>query len=705
MEPACLAVLLGHKASLCTCAFSPKGDRIVSGDANGIVKVWDSRSGEELLTAGTAGGQLQIRTCRFSPDGTRIDVAFDNDVVQCWDAATGSQLSFFDPARSDLTLLGISPHGTRAVAADTDGMVWLWEIPSGEQIVFLGERKHSGPWMFSPDGSRIIARASGLPALNLFSAVTGTLIATLPNTDYPVAFSRRSERLAAKPITGTVRVWDTADGREIAADLNVSGSKISAYALKPDGRHLAAISTEGDLTIVDARSGRNLATVDAHESGMVNGCLFSPNGDTLLSWDQRNFKLWDVAAGEEPVVFEGPSAGLATCSFSPDGMRIVSCGNDRALRIWDATQRPALSIRAILPGRVLFSDFSPDGKTLLHAAGNSLVVWDAETLAERNRNQVSNRTSSEIQDCAWTPDGARVVVAADNEVTLWSDGNMLLQLQHQARVEACAISPNGDRIVSCDVGRRVSVWDASTGQLIGTGQFQEQGGPLTALAFSTDGAMIVAATALEIKVIDTATGVDIAKLRGLPGRLPIWANDPGLRLVLVRTAEEGGYDTRDALTGAEVETHGDLRFAAFEPTGSPFREILQRNMTVSPDGTCLARWGLRLELCHLRGPQPHMILEGHDGLIYTCRFSRDGAYLASVSEDETLRIWEVATGRELNAYWAEAFTSCAWSLDGRTLIAGTQYGGVHVLQLDGPEIVSAEPVSQKTRVITGLTAP
>src|SRR5258708_6430676 len=339
-------------------------------------------------------------------------------------------------------------------------MVWLWEIPSGEQIVFLGERKHSGLWMFSPDGSRIVARLGG-PALNLFSAVTGTLIATLPNTDCPAAFSRHSERLATMPIAGTLRLWATADGREVAADLSVPSepsrgqSRIAAYAFSPDGRHIAAISTDGNLTIVDARGGRNLGTVDAHESGMSNGCLFSPDGGVLLSWDHHNFKLWDVAAGKEPVVFEGPAAGLTACDFSPDGKRIVSCGNDRALRVWDATQKPALSSRTILPDRVLFSDFSQDGKTLRHAAGNGLVYWAAETFEERSRQQVS----SEIQDCTWTPDGARVLVTADKEVTLWNDGNMLAQLRHQARVEACAISPNGDRIVSCDQGRRISLWD------------------------------------------------------------------------------------------------------------------------------------------------------------------------------------------------------------------------------------------------------
>jgi WD40 repeat protein len=172
----------------------------------------------------------------------------------------------------------------------------------------------------------------------------------------------------------------------------------------------------------------------------------------------------------------------------------------------------------------------------------------------------------------------------------------------------------------------------------------------------------------------------------------------------VRTAEEGAYDTRDALTGAEVETHDDLRFATFQPTGSPYRDFLQRKFAVSLDGKCMARWGVRkddqrpnaLELCHLTGSRPHLTLEGHEDTITTCRFSPDGQFLASVSLDETLRIWEVATGRALSAYWAESFSSCAWSPDGHILIAGSYYGSVHLLRLEGSDIVSSEAVSRKT---------
>src|SRR5260370_36373531 len=149
LEAACLAVLLGHKAPWRLCAFSPKGDRIVSGDAKGTLKVWDAGAGEELLTAGTAASEPQIRTCRFSPGGARIEAAFDNDAVQSWDASTGNQLSFFDPVRTDLTLLRLYPNGTRPGAATPDGLVRLCEIPSGGPIGVPGEPKQSALWVCS----------------------------------------------------------------------------------------------------------------------------------------------------------------------------------------------------------------------------------------------------------------------------------------------------------------------------------------------------------------------------------------------------------------------------------------------------------------------------------------------------------------------------------------------------------------------------
>ena len=65
---ALLTELIGHTNRVRAVAFSPDGVRVVSGDENGTVIVWDARTG--TLRAQLPGGGVA-----FSPDGSRIATA------------------------------------------------------------------------------------------------------------------------------------------------------------------------------------------------------------------------------------------------------------------------------------------------------------------------------------------------------------------------------------------------------------------------------------------------------------------------------------------------------------------------------------------------------------------------------------------------------------------------------------------------------
>ena len=53
----------------------------------------------------------------------------------------------------------------------------------------------------------------------------------------------------------------------------------------------------------------------------------------------------------------------------------------------------------------------------------------------------------------------------------------------------------------------------------------------------------------------------------------------------------------------------------------------------------------------LRDIPPKFVLAGHKDWAYDLAFSPDGKTLASVgTEDETLRIWDVSTGRQLSVF-------------------------------------------------------
>jgi WD40 repeat protein len=80
-------------------------------------------------------------------------------------------------------------------------------------------------------------------------------------------------------------------------------------------------------------------------------------------------KVWDVAGvlsgrGEPSLVLRGHVRNIKGVAWSPDGRRVVTCGEDRTVRLWDAaTGQEALLLRvkAELPVRVAWSG---DGATI-----------------------------------------------------------------------------------------------------------------------------------------------------------------------------------------------------------------------------------------------------------------------------------------------------------------------------------------------------
>src|SRR5207244_7599792 len=64
-----LLTLKGHSAPILTAAFSPDGQRIVTGSGDQTAKVWEAASGRPLLTL--KGHSAPIGAVVFSPDGHR----------------------------------------------------------------------------------------------------------------------------------------------------------------------------------------------------------------------------------------------------------------------------------------------------------------------------------------------------------------------------------------------------------------------------------------------------------------------------------------------------------------------------------------------------------------------------------------------------------------------------------------------------------
>jgi WD40 repeat protein len=120
-----------------------------------------------------------------------------------------------------------------------------------------------------------------------------------------------------------------------------------AVAFSPGGRRIASAvrridSSGGNETVKvwDTESGQLLLRLNGY-ARFARDVTFSPDGQRIASVgdDERTIKVWDSVSGREMLTLKGYSLGADRVSFSPDGRCIASSGDLGTIRIWDARDK------------------------------------------------------------------------------------------------------------------------------------------------------------------------------------------------------------------------------------------------------------------------------------------------------------------------------------------------------------------------------
>ena len=246
-------------------------------------------------------------------------------------------------------------------------------------------------------------------------------------------------------------------------------------------------------------------------------------------------------------------------------------------------------------------------------------------------------TTTPILSLAISPDGRVLATSVGKNIKLWNleTGTLLKTLSgHAGDVRSVAFSPDGQLLASGSGDGTVRVWSVGAGQL--RRAFWHSGW-VTTVAFNQAGTTVIGCSFSQgIKMWSVETGTLLHTLNG---------SNP-MALSVQQQILASNSDTRQVQLW-DITT-GKLQGTVTLPLSS---EAKLRAMSVSEDGNTLAvavTGTHSIFLVHLPTQTVRHTLTGHLDVINTLALSPDGNTLASSSQDGTIKLWEVNTGKLLH---------------------------------------------------------
>lgn len=691
----------GHGQPLRDVTISPNGQWYATASDDQTVRLWDANGGAQRALQGF--GQ-PVRSIAFRGDNAQLAAGDAFGVLRIFNPNDGALLTTIGAHTSPLIGIAWAPSNQAFFTLAEDGSLKHWSPPVAPRVLTGHGQPVQGTAVTS-DGA-IAVTGSPDQTVRVWNAANGQAIRNLEGQQGPVrsvAVSPDDRLVAAAGDAGIVRLWNLADGAPLPPLLGHAGAIVDV-AFGPEGSQIATADADGMVRIW--RTTRATTELPGDKSPSQAAAV-SRDGTRLAvggtAGDKPAIFIRDLQSGNVIATLTGHEGPVTALAFNKDGTRLISGSGDKTARVWNTAdaQFPQLTVLPDHPGVVQAVALSDDGATAFTSGSeNDVRQWNvADASLTRNITGHGNQVTSLLFAGPYV-----ISSSSDGTVRWWNpaDGAAVRSVNHGAAVTSIAMSHDATRLLSGGADQNGKLWNAADGQLIAT----LAGSPaaVTDVAIAANGERLACRSSDGIRIWDAA-GRPVERIEttelaahglhfGADSRsLVLTATDGAIRVTpLAVSALLAGHqgavssvafstDGKHLLSGgADMtvrvwSTEDGSAVRTLSGAGQPITavDVAGAIATASAADGQVYLWNFAESIAAPGGPPlPPVRTLAYPAAVRGVALSGDGLHLATCGDDLIVRLWDTATGVELERFSGHtaAAVSVDFARDGKSLVSG-----------------------------------
>jgi hypothetical protein len=204
-------------------SYSPQGDRIAIGAADGVLRIVESETGKELFAINSHSDW--VTATAWNADGSKLASASRDKTAKVFDSKTGELAVTYSGHGQPVRGIAFHPDGAELFSAGNDRKLHRWKLADGAKTaeVAFGDEVYKLPL-----GGGFLFASSADKSLRQFDAKTHAQVRAFAGPADSVlcaAYHDGTKRVAGGVFNGGVHVWNLADGSALASFVAAPGLK------------------------------------------------------------------------------------------------------------------------------------------------------------------------------------------------------------------------------------------------------------------------------------------------------------------------------------------------------------------------------------------------------------------------------------------------------------------------------------------------